>query len=86
MTAFSAHLTIRNLDDATRHRLRLRLRAARHDRSMEEEVRAILRAAVADDGPAASLGSASHALFADPGDANLDLPPRQPERAPLRFD
>lgn len=43
-----ATLTIRNLDDETRRRLRER--AARHDRSMEEEVRQILRAAVSGAG------------------------------------
>ena len=39
-----ATLTIRNLDDETRRLLRER--AARHDRSMEEEVRQILRSVV----------------------------------------
>ena len=39
-----ASLTIRNLDDATK--AQLRLQAARHGRSMEEEARTILREAV----------------------------------------
>lgn len=39
-----ATLTVRNIDEATKRLLRQR--AARHDRSMEEEVRQILRAAV----------------------------------------
>ena len=39
-----ATLTIRKLDDETKRLLRLR--AATHERSMEEEVRQILRAAV----------------------------------------
>ena len=39
-----ASITIRNLDDAVR--TRLRVRAAEHSRSMEEEVRIILRDAV----------------------------------------
>ena len=40
-----ATLTIRNIDDETKRLLRLR--AARHEHSMEEEVRQILRSAVA---------------------------------------
>ena len=39
-----ARLTIRGLDDAVK--AKLRIRAAQHDRSMEEEARVILRQAV----------------------------------------
>ena len=39
-----ATLTVRNLDDSLK--LELRVQAARHGRSMEEEVRVILRAAI----------------------------------------
>jgi plasmid stability protein len=47
-------LTIRRLDDAVK--ARLRVRAARNGRSMEEEAREILTAAVADNsGPGANL-------------------------------
>lgn len=42
-----AQLIVRNLDDATKERLRRR--AVRRGRSMEEEVREILRAAAAQD-------------------------------------
>lgn len=77
-------MTIRNLDDTTRHRLRLR--AAEHGHSMEEEIRTILRAAVADDTPTTGLGSAIHALFAEQGGVELDLPTRQPAREPPAFD
>lgn len=77
-------ITIRNIDDATKHRLRLR--AAEHGHSMEEEARAILRAAVADDStPETGLGSAIHALFAEQGGVELDLPPRAPGREPPNF-
>lgn len=77
-------LTVRNLDDTTRHRLRLR--AAEHGHSMEEEIRAILRAAVADDTPTTGLGTTIHALFAEAGGVELDLPPRLPGREPPAFD
>jgi plasmid stability protein len=82
-----ASLTIRNLDDAVKSRLRLQ--AARHGRSMEEEVRMILRNAVDPQAQAvagaAGLGSRIHAHFADLGGVDLELPPRtsSPEPADL---
>ena len=52
-----AQLIVRNLDDAVRRKLQRR--AARHGRSMEEEVRDILRDAVKDDRrPRKGLGTA----------------------------
>jgi phosphopantothenoylcysteine decarboxylase/phosphopantothenate--cysteine ligase len=42
-----ASLTVRQLDEALKKRLRLR--AAKHGRSVEDEVRTILRSAAADD-------------------------------------
>ena len=52
-----AQLIVRNLDDAVRRKLQWR--AARHGRSMEEEVRDILRDAVKDDRrPRKGLGTA----------------------------
>ncbi|MGH9889036.1 MAG: FitA-like ribbon-helix-helix domain-containing protein, partial [bacterium] len=44
MIAFMASLTIRNIEPQLK--ARLRVRAARNDRSMEEEARVILREAV----------------------------------------
>jgi antitoxin FitA len=44
-----AGITIRNLDDQLKQDLRLR--AARHGRSMEDEAREILRTALAEDQP-----------------------------------
>ena len=72
-----ATLTIRNLDDAVRDRLRQR--AAKHGHSMEEEVRQILRQVVKPVEPAASsegLGSRIHNHFARLGGIELELPPR----------
>ncbi|MEM6943023.1 MAG: plasmid stabilization protein [Pseudomonadota bacterium] len=79
-----ASITIRNLDDGLKRRLRVR--AAEHGRSMEEEVREILRSAV--DVPAApgNLGEAIHRRFAALGGVELDLPPREDMPAPPRFD
>jgi plasmid stability protein len=75
MSASNSTLTVRNLDDAVKGRLRVR--AAENGRSMEAEARAILREALL--GPAASpvrLGSRIHERFAGlRGDA-VELPSR----------
>ena len=55
-----ANLTIRKLDDAIRDELRLR--AARNGRSVEDEVRVILREAAQQDGPAPSRQPAMPAV------------------------
>ena len=81
-----ASLTIRNLDDGTKGQLRLR--AARHGRSMEEEARTILREAVTvpskpNDG--LGLGSRIAAHFADLGGIELGLPQRISPAQPAIF-
>jgi plasmid stability protein len=70
-----ATLTVRGLDDATK--TRLRVRAARHGRSMEAEVRAILEDALPSEPIPGGLGSRIHARFAAIGGAELDLPARR---------
>ena len=79
-----ASITIRNLDDAVKQRLRMR--AAEHGRSMEEEARDILRRAVGRTAPSANLGEVIHQRFAAIGGAELDLPPREAMPEPPRFD
>ena len=79
-----ASITIRNLDDAVKQRLRIR--AAEHGHSMEEEARDILRHAVGRTAPSANLGEAIHRRFAAIGGAELDLPPREAMPEPPRFD
>lgn len=72
-----ATLTIRNLEDSTK--AQLRLQAARHGRSMEEEARVILRQAVIGLQTAESregVGSRIHGHFAQLGGVNLELPER----------
>ena len=73
-------ITIRNLDNEVK--TRLRVRAAEHHRSMEEEVRLILRDAVNRDrtGPR-DLAAFTRECFAPLGGVELELPPR---RGPLR--
>jgi plasmid stability protein len=76
-----ASITIRKLDDRTK--ARLRVRAARHGRSMEEEARTLLRAALQDDPPAAvNLADAIRARFRPLGGVELRLPPREAIREP----
>jgi len=69
-----AALSIRGLDDDVRERLRLR--AARHGRSMEAEARAILTEAVRE--PEAEQGLLTTLLerFGALGGVELDLPSR----------
>lgn len=77
-----ATLTIRDLDDELRDQLRVR--AARHGRSMEAEVRVILRDALAKPPAPGRLGTRVHQRFADVGGFDADPPerdelPRAPE-------
>lgn len=75
-----ASITIRNLDDPTKDRLRIR--AAHHKRSMEDEARNILRAPLSEDaGAARNLADAIGARFRPLGGVELELPEREPMRA-----
>ena len=61
-----AQLVVRSIENAVKQRLQRR--AARHGRSMEEEVREILRSAVnQEEDPSCGLGTEISALFAKAG-------------------
>jgi antitoxin FitA len=76
-----ASITIRNLDDDLK--ARLRIRAARHGRSMEEEARDLLRTVLAvEETQPANLVEAIRKRFAKVGPVNLVVPPREPVREP----
>ncbi len=79
-----ASITIRNLDDEVK--TRLRVRAAEHHRSMEEEARVILREAVSDkkSGPR-NLVEFTRECFGPLGGVELELPARGPMREPPDF-
>ena len=80
-----ASITVRNLDDGLKRRLRIR--AAENGRSMEQEVRDILRAALDEEvAPIRNLGTAIHKLFKPFGGVELELPLRKQMREPPRFD
>lgn len=81
-----ATMTIRNLDDDLK--TLLRLRAARHGKSMEEEARGILRDALVgrvEDDSGAVLYAAIRARMEPLGGVELELPPREPQREPPDF-
>jgi plasmid stability protein len=80
-----ASITIRNLDDPLK--ARLRVRAAQHGRSMEEEVRSILRKALVEE-PKASrhLVDAIRQRFAPLGGVDLPDVAREPLREPPGFE
>ena len=82
-----ASITIRDLDDEVKSRLRVR--AALRGRSMEDEVRHILRASVSEEGGGEAepvdLGTAIHRRFSAIGGVDLKLPRRGPIRRPPGF-
>ena len=80
-----ATLTIRQLDDKTK--MKLRLRAAHHGCSMEEEAREILRTSLNEPAarPPENLAVAIRKLFAPLGGVELELPERGPMRDPPDF-
>lgn len=79
-----ASITIRNLDDDLKQRLRVR--AAMRGRSMEEEARAILRQAVTASPPPRNLAAAIRARIEPLGGVDLDIPTREAIRQPPAFD
>ena len=79
----SSTLTIRKLDDRVKQRLRIR--AARHGRSMEEEARQILKLALAAKEPKEGLGTMIHKMFAPLGGVEIPELPRNPIRKPPSF-
>ena len=70
-----ASMTIRNLDEDIKQRLRVQ--AAEHGRSMEEEAQAILRTALTEAASPTNLAQAIRARFAPLGGVELDIPPRE---------
>lgn len=74
-----ASMTIRDLDD--RLKQKLRLQAANNQRSMEEEARAILKAALStNSGVAKSLYESIRARVEPLGGIDLEISPREPSR------
>lgn len=79
-----ASLIIRNLDETTKQALRLR--AAQHGVSMEEEARRILKSALEGTQLPTRLGSHLRERFRAVADEAFELPKRQTPRKPPRWD
>ena len=78
-----ANITIRGLDPELKERLRIR--AARHGRSMEEEARVIIREAIAEGTKSPTrLADSIRRRFQAVGGVALELPEREPMRDPPR--
>lgn len=80
-----ASITIRNLEDELK--ARLRIQAAFHGRSMEDEARDILRSALNRE-PArpGNLAASIRARFGRFGGVELPVIPREKMRAPPSFE
>ena len=77
-----AVMTIRNIDDVIKRRLRVR--AALNGRSMEDEARDILRSALSTDEPRPrNLAHAIHERFRVLGGVDLPVAPREAIRQPV---
>lgn len=80
-----ATMTIRNIDDQLK--AKLRLQAARRNRSMEEEARDILRAALSVEADGSTpLVALIRARIEPLGGIELEIPEREPMRDPVIFD
>ena len=76
-----ASITIRNLDDDLKRRLRIR--SAERGHSMEEEARDILRIALArDDATIVNLAEAIRRRFELVEGTEISIPQREPMREP----
>lgn len=69
-----ATLTIRDFDDDLK--AELRVRAAQHGRSMEAEVRAILRSTLTDRVSRLGMGTRIRQRFSESDDLSIEPPPR----------
>jgi len=69
-----AAVSVRNLDQQVKERIRVR--AARHGRSMEAEIRAILTDAVSEPEENSGLLGALLDRFGELGGVDLDIPAR----------
>jgi plasmid stability protein len=75
-----ASMTIRNLDEKLK--ARLRVQAAKHGRSMEDEARDILRSALSTASARASLVKSIRHRIEPLGGVELQISPRESMREP----
>jgi antitoxin FitA len=80
-----ASMTIRDIDD--RLKARLRVQAAQHGRSMEDEARDILRTALSTGrSRRGTLVDSIRARIEPLGGVELEIAPREGMREPVNFD
>ena len=80
-----ASMTIRNIDEKLK--ARLRVQAARHGRSMEDEARDILKSALSTTSSRArNLVKSIRRRLESIGGVDLEIPPRDPMRDPPRLE
>jgi plasmid stability protein len=80
-----ASMTIRNIDESLK--ARLRVQAAKHGRSMEDEARDILRTALSSGAARSStLVKAIRARIEPLGGVELEIARRETMRNPLTFE
>jgi antitoxin FitA len=79
-----ASMTIRNLDDKLK--ARLRVQAAKHGRSMEDEARDILRAALSISSSRARLVKSIRSRIEPLGGVELPIAPRESMREPANLE
>jgi plasmid stability protein len=85
MEAGMASMTIRNLDEKLK--ARLRMQAARHGRSMEDEARDILRSALSTASTrTAPLAKSIRRRIESLGGVELQIAPREPMRDSLNLE
>lgn len=77
-------MTIRNLDEKLK--ARLRVQAAKHGRSMEDEARDILRSALSTSSFRGSLVKSIRHRIEPLGGIELQIEPREPMREPVNFE
>jgi plasmid stability protein len=75
-----ASITIRQLEENSKRKLRMR--AAQHGRSMEQEAREILKTALSQPEEQPDLAEAIRRRFAKYGGVELKIPPRKPMPEP----
>jgi len=79
-----ASITIRRLPESTKRRLRIR--AARNGRSMEQEARELLETGLArTEAEPENHGEAIHRIFAPLGGVDLKIPPRRGKIREIQF-
>lgn len=82
-----ANLTVRNIEEDTKQKLRLR--AARHGHSLEAEVRSILRSAATtrdDTSRTSNLYDEIRRLVEPHGGFDIPVPLREPAPRPIPFE